>query len=272
MGLYRAEPKDGIAWITGASTGIGRALAIKLCADGYTVAATARDEDRLTTLVEESQALPGHVLSFPCDVTDEAGMRKTIVAIEKNAGPITLAVFNAGTYFPTRGERLDTLNVLKTFEINLFGVIFGLVPTVERMRQRGKGQVVFVGSASSYFGWPSASAYGATKAALNNFAEGLKYDFDKMNIRVQVVNPGFIDTPLTKKNNFAMPALMKVDAAAERLAQAIRTGGFETSFPRRFTGFLKLLRMLPMPLRFWFVNRVTGWKTRPMANGKKPKD
>lgn len=271
MGLYRADPKDGVAWITGASTGIGRALALDLCRQGYTVAVTARDEDRLATLVDEAQSLPGRAISFPCDVTDDAAMLKTVAAIEKEAGPIVLAVYNAGTYFPTRGERLDVLNVINTFQINLFGVVYGLVPVVERMRARGKGQVMLVGSASSYFGWPSASAYGASKAALNNFAEALKYDFDKMNIRIQVVNPGFIDTPLTQKNTFVMPALMPVDKASRRMAQAIRTGGFETAFPSRFTLPLKLLRMLPQSLRFWYINRMTGWKTRPLANGRKPK-
>lgn len=272
MGLYRADAQDGVAWITGASTGIGRALALELCTAGYTVAVTARDEDRLATLVEETTSLRGRAIAFPCDVTDEAAMLKTVAAIERDAGPIVLAVFNAGTYYPTRGERLDTMNVLKTFEINLFGVVFGLVPTVERMRAREKGQVVLVGSASSYFGWPSASAYGASKAALNNFAEGLKYDFDKLNIRIQVVNPGFIDTPLTAKNAFSMPALMPVDKAAKRMAAAIARGGFETNFPHRFTWFLKVLRILPQPLRFWFINRATGWKSRPLANGRKPKD
>ncbi|HEY5819441.1 MAG TPA: SDR family NAD(P)-dependent oxidoreductase [Mesorhizobium sp.] len=272
MGLYRADPKDGVAWITGASTGIGRALAIDLCAQGYTVAVTARDEERLVTLTDETRALPGRAIPFPCDVTDEPGMAQTVAAIEKEAGPIVLAVFNAGNYFPTRGERLDTLNVLKTFEINLFGVVFGLVPTVERMRERGRGQVVMVGSASSYFGWPSASSYGASKAALNNFAEALRYDFDKMNIRLQVVNPGFIDTPLTERNAFPMPALMPVDKAAARMARSISNGGFETTFPRRFTWFLKLLRIMPMSLRYWFITRATGWKSRPLANGRKPKN
>lgn len=271
MTLYRANPQDGVAWITGASTGIGRAVARDLCGEGYTVAVTARDEERLTTLVEETRGMKGRIVPFPCDVTDEPGMLKTVAAIEKEAGPIVLAIFNAGNYFPTRGDRLDTLNILKTFEINLFGVVFGLVPVADYMRERGKGQMLLVGSASSYFGWPSASAYGASKAALNNMAEGLKYDFDKMNIRIQVVNPGFVDTPLTEKNQFSMPALMPVDKAAKRVVQAIKTGGFESSFPWRFTWFLKALRALPQPVRFWIMNRLTGWKSRPLANGRKPK-
>lgn len=272
MALYRAKPADGVAWITGASTGIGRVLALALCKQGYTVAASARDIERLHTLEEETAGLKGGAVAFQCDVTDEKAMLDTVAAIEAKLGPIALAVFNAGSYFPTRGDRLDTLNIIHTFELNLFGVIYGLVPTAARMRERGKGQIVVIGSASSYFGWPSASAYGASKAALNNLAEGLKYDFDKMNIRLQVVNPGFIDTPLTAKNQFAMPALMKVDDAVVRLVKSIEKGGFETSFPHRFTLFLKALRILPQALRFAIMNRLTGWKSRPLAAPKKIKD
>lgn len=271
MALYRARPADGVAWITGASTGIGRALARDLAAEGYTVAVSARDEERLHTLVEETAGYPGKIMPFACDVTDELGMARTVAAIEKAAGPIVLAVFNAGNYFPTRGERLDVLNIVKTFEINMLGVMFGLVPVVDLMRERGRGQVVVVGSASSYFGWPSAAAYGSSKAALNNMAEALKHDFDKMNIRIQVVNPGFVDTPLTEKNQFSMPALMPVDRAARRMADGIRGGGFEIHFPRRFTWFLKFLRILPMPVRYWFIHKVTGWEKRPMANGRSRK-
>lgn len=271
MGLFRAKPADGVVWITGASTGIGRALALALCRQGYTVAATARDTERLQTLEDETVSLKGRATTFTCDVTDEKATIATIAEIEARVGPIALAVFNAGTYFPTRGDRLDTLNIVNTFEINLFGVIYGLVPVAARMRERGGGQIVIMGSASSYFGWPSASAYGASKAALNNMAEALKYDLDKMNIRLQVVNPGFVDTPLTAKNQFAMPALMQVDDAAARLVKAIERGGFETSFPHRFTWPLKLLRMLPHAARFAILNRLTGWKSRPLAASKRIK-
>lgn len=272
MGLYRARPGDGVAWITGASTGIGRSLARDLALEGYTVCATARDEDRLATLVAETAGLGGRIVAFPCDVTEEAAMTQTVAAIEREVGPIALCVFNAGTYFPTRGERLDTSNVVKTFEINLFGVIYGLVPVLERMRQRGRGQMVLVGSASSYFGWPNAASYGASKAALNNLAEGLKHDFDKLNIRIQVINPGFVDTPLTQKNEFSMPALVPVDEAARRMAAGIRSGGFEISFPRRLNWPLKLLRILPFEIRYWLIHRITKWDSRPLAPPRKPRE
>ena len=262
MALYRAKPKDGVAWITGASTGIGRALALDLAREGYIVAVTARDEENLTALSMEAAGLAGRIVSFPCDVTDEAGMERTVAEIEEKAGPLVLAIFNAGNYFPTRPQRLEALNFSRTFEVNVMGVIYGLVPSLDRMRERKRGHVVIVGSVTSYFGWPATAAYGGSKAALFNLAEGLKYDFDKMNIRIQVMNPGFIDTPLTRKQGFAMPAMMPVDRASRRIAGALKSGGFETTFPRRFTWILKLLRILPQPLRFWFINRVTGWHKR----------
>ena len=269
MSLYRANPKDGVAWITGASTGIGRALSLVLAAEGYTIAATARDEENLASLVDEAAPLAGKIVSFPCDVRDEAAMAALVERIELESGPIMLAIFNAGNYFPTRGERLEVFNFTRTFEINLFGTLNGLVPAVDRMRERGRGHVVVVASVTSYFGWPAAAAYGGSKAALNSIAESLKYDFDKLGIRIQVMNPGFVATPLTSKNNFAMPALMPVDRAAARMASALKTGGFETTFPRRFTWFLKFLRILPQPLRFRFINRATGWNKRSINGGKR---
>lgn len=264
MSLYRATPGDGVAWITGASTGLGRELALQMAALGYDVAATARGEDALSELERDSAALEGTVRAFACDVTDRAAMAETVGAIEAQAGPVRLAVFNAGIYIPTHGEALAPEDFDKTFAVNLTGVLNGLAPVVERMKAHGRGQVVIVASVSGYSGLPSASAYGATKAALINMAESLSFDFSKMNIRIQVVNPGFVDTPATEQNAYEMPYLMPVEKAAARMLAGIENGGFEITFPRRFTWQLKLLRILPHPLYFAIMNRATGWSTRPL--------
>jgi NAD(P)-dependent dehydrogenase (short-subunit alcohol dehydrogenase family) len=271
MGLYRAQPGDGVAWVTGASTGIGRSLARDLVAEGYTVAVTARDEERLATLIDEIAGLPGRMLQFPCDVTDETAMLKTVAAIEKAAGPIILAVFNAGAYFPTRGERLDVQNFVRTYELNILGALYGLVPVVARMRAQGYGHIALMGSITAYFGLPSAAAYGSSKAALNNLAESLKFDFDKMNIRIQIINPGFVDTPLTENNNFPMPALVTVDEASAYIVHGLKAGGFEVTFPRRFTWAVRIIKLLPHPVYFWFMNWATGWRKRPLARSRKLK-
>jgi NAD(P)-dependent dehydrogenase (short-subunit alcohol dehydrogenase family) len=265
MTTFRASPNGGAAWVTGGSKGIGRELVLALAREGYMVAATARGREDLEEVARAAHGLPGTVFAFPGDVTDPAAMEATVAAIEDKVGPIALAVFNAGNYFPTKGERLDVANFVKTYEVNVFGVVNGLVPVVRRMQERRRGHVAIVGSVSSYFGWPTTAAYGATKAALNNMAESLKYDFDRMNIRIQMINPGFIDTPLTSKNSFAMPALMAPEKAAARIVAGLRSGGFEMTFPRRFTWFLKFLRILPQPIRYAFINRVTGWHKRPLS-------
>lgn len=267
MNLYRAIVGDGIVWITGASAGIGRALALKLAGRGYDVVATARSRDRLESLVEEGELLLGSIAAHAADVTDRKAMTDAVSGIEAEHGPIRLAIFNAGNYWPTRGEALDIDAFRKTYEINLFGLLNGLVPAVERMKAHGKGHVVLVGSVSGYTGLPAASAYGASKAAVNNMAESLKFDFDRMNIRIQMVNPGFIDTPLTDKNDFAMPALMPVDKAADAMVRGIEQGGFEVTFPRRFTWLLKVLRLLPHPVYFAIMRRATRWNEQEMQFG-----
>jgi NAD(P)-dependent dehydrogenase (short-subunit alcohol dehydrogenase family) len=262
MPLYRADPKDGVAWVTGASTGLGRQLALDLARQGYVVAATARDEDRLVTLVDEAAGAAGRIVPFLCDVTDERGMDRTVDAIEKQLGPIVLAVFNAGIYSATHGERLETFNFVSTYQVNLLGVIYGLVPVADRMRDRGFGQVALVGSVTSYFGLPAAAAYGSSKAALNSLAQSLRYDFDKLNIRLQIVNPGFIATPLTAKNRFPMPGLMTVEDASKRMLRGFGSGGFELVFPRRVAWPTRLLSFLPEALRYRFMRRLTGWDRR----------
>lgn len=264
MALYRARPGDGVAWITGASSGIGRRLALDLARAGYVVAASARSEDKLVELEQEAASAGGRVVGFACDVTDAAAIERTVTAIERDVGPIALAIFNAGNYFPTRGERLEADNFVRTYEINVFGVIYGMVAAVERMKTRRRGHIAIVGSVTAYGGLPLASAYGASKAALNNMAAALKFDFDKMNIRIQMFNPGFIDTPLTKNNKFHMPALMKVEDASARIAQGLASGGFEVSFPRRFTWMLKIVNLLPYRLYFPIMNRAMGWDKRPL--------
>lgn len=264
MAIYRADKKHGVAWITGGSTGIGRQFALDLAGEGWTVAVTSRKEDPIEPVIEAAAGLPGKILAFYCDVTDETGMAATVDAIEREVGPIVLAVFNAGVYIPMYGEALDLANFRKTYEVNLFGVLHGLIPAVDRMRRHSRGHVVLMGSVTAYFGWPTLAAYGATKAALNNMAGALRYDFQKMNIRIQIINPGFVKTPLAKKNIHLMPAVMPVEKASRRMMKAIRSGGYETTFPWRLTWGLKAMRAWPHGLLFAFMNLVTRWRGYPL--------
>ncbi|MFB2551554.1 SDR family NAD(P)-dependent oxidoreductase [Ensifer soli] len=267
MTRFTARPEHGVAWVTGASSGIGRALALRLAAEGFTVVVTARGHDRLVSLQQEATG-PGRIIVLDGDVTDARDMERVISAIEYEHGSLALAVLNAGVYLPVDGEALDRTAFETTFSVNLGGVVNCLVPAVAHMKARGKGQIAIVSSVTGYGGLPTSAAYGATKAALINMAESLKFDFDRMGIRLQVVNPGFVDTPATEKNSFAMPALVSPADAARRIVAGLAAPGFEITFPRRFTFVLKLLRFLPYGLYFPLVARATGWNRRPARDAR----
>ncbi|MGA0531494.1 SDR family NAD(P)-dependent oxidoreductase [Hansschlegelia sp. KR7-227] len=251
-----------VAWITGASSGIGRALALALAADGVTVAATARRADALDALVLESKGLSGLVAAFPGDVTDAEAMANAASSIAVAHGAIDLAVLNAGLFIPVRADPFDLAAFRKTFDVNLGGVATCLSAVLPAMTARRGGRLVLVSSVTGYGGLPTSAAYGATKAGLINLAESLKFDLDRRGVGIQIVNPGFVDTPATRQNPFTMPALMSVDEAARRIMDGIVDGRFEITFPKRFTYVLKALRLLPYPAYFWLVTKATGWDRR----------
>ena len=257
MTLFHASPSEGAAWITGASGGLGAALALELAGEGYRVYVSARSVDKLEEMASRYQG-PGQIIALPLDVTDREACAKAVDQIVDESGSLALAVFNAGNFYPIRGFRLDHDTFDKTLAINFFGVTNCMVPSIDHMKAAGKGQLVVVSSSASYGGLPKSAAYGASKAALVNMASSLKFDLDTMNIRIQVCTPGFVDTPLTEKNDFPMPFLMPVDKAAKAFANGIRGNGFDITFPRRFTFMLKALNLLPHRLYFPLVAASTG--------------
>jgi NAD(P)-dependent dehydrogenase (short-subunit alcohol dehydrogenase family) len=262
MSLTRMTPRDGVAWVTGASSGIGRATALELARRGWTVCATARRLEELETMAAEAAALPGRIVAHVGDVTDEAGMAALVEGIEVVHGPIALAFFNAGVAPYTRAGELDVAAFRQSMNVNVIGVANGLAPVLARMGQRRKGQVAVNASVAGYRGLPKAAAYGASKAAAIHLCEALKFDCDNLGVIMQVVNPGFIDTPLTRKNDFPMPFLMSMDDAAKRVVDGFERGGFEIIFPRRLAFILKVMRLLPYGLYFPLVARQTGWKNQ----------
>ena len=266
MTAFTATPADGSAWVTGASSGIGKALALDLAGQGFTVYATARSEVALDKLAHQSDGMKGRIIAASGDVTDSEAMVAVAQRIEAEGNGLALAVFNAGVYLPVHGETLDVEDFHKTFAVNLSGVVNGLVPAIERMKARGRGQVAIVSSVTGYGGMPTSAAYGASKAALINMAESLKFDLDKFGVHIQVINPGFVDTPATEDNAFEMPALLQPEEAAKRIAKGLKSGSFEITFPRRFTYVLKALQFLPYPAYFWLMNAATGWKKRPLES------
>jgi NAD(P)-dependent dehydrogenase (short-subunit alcohol dehydrogenase family) len=264
MSDFVAHPEMGLAWVTGASSGIGRALSLRLVKDGFNVVVTARDHEKLVQLQHESPG-PGKMIVLDGDVTDPRDMERILAAIEYEHGAMVLAVLNAGVYVAVHGEDLHREDFEKTFAVNLHGTVNCLLPAVRHMKARGHGQIAIVSSVTGYGGLPTSAAYGATKAALINMAESLKFDLDKVGVRLQIINPGFVETAATAKNAFPMPALVSAEVAADRIADGLKSSGFEITFPKRFTYTMKLLNLLPYSLYFWLVNRATGWKTRPLV-------
>ncbi|HEX2528054.1 MAG TPA: SDR family NAD(P)-dependent oxidoreductase [Geminicoccus sp.] len=240
-------------WITGASSGIGRALACELAARGNHVIASARRRDELDRLAAEQ---PG-VVGWPLDITDHGAVVAAVTAIEAAHGPIDIAVLAAGTHAPVSARNFRAAELQQLCDLNLFGTANCLEALLGPMLARRRGKIAVLGSLAAYRGLPTAAYYAASKAALTAMVEALKFDCDRSGVALQLVQPGFVDTPLTRRNRFPMPFLLSAEEAARRLADGLDQPAFEIVFPRRFGWILKLLRLLPYRLYFPIVARTT---------------
>jgi NAD(P)-dependent dehydrogenase (short-subunit alcohol dehydrogenase family) len=252
---FRAKPADGVAWVTGASSGIGRATARELARRGFTVAASARSGEALDALAGEAKGSGGRIIGHPCDVADAAAIERAVAAIELAHGPIALAFLNAGIAPNWRVGTIDPQVFRATFEVNLFGVLNGLSALLPRMRERRRGQIAVMASLAGYRGLPTAAAYGASKAAAIHLCESLKFDCDRWGVNLQLVDPGFVETPMTAGKSFPMPFLMSADKAARRIVDGMAKAGFEIAFPRRLVWISKITRLLPYALYFRLLTR-----------------
>ncbi len=237
-------------WIIGASTGIGFEIAKQLAAAGVEVAASARNVDHLAGLA--------HIHPFKLDVTDAAAVAKTFQNIGDNLGPVDLVIGAAGKYKPVFSQELSLEDFRSTLDVNYMGVINMLDAVLPAFRARRSGHVAWIASVAGYLGLPKSAAYGPTKAALINLAEGLKPELEKFNITTSVINPGFVRTPMTDGNDFPMPFLMEPDEAARRTIEGLAKGKFEIAYPTRFVLILKTLRLLPNWAFFAITRRLIG--------------
>jgi short-subunit dehydrogenase len=235
-----------IIWITGASSGIGRALAQLYASRGQTLAISARSAD----VLHELAASHDNIHAYPLDITDAAAASATAARIEADLGAIDLAVLNAGVWSQMGVEEFDTAKIRNSMEVNFGGTINCVGAVIGPMMQRRAGHIAIVASVAGYVGLPQSLAYGPTKAALISFAETLKPDLDRYGVSVSVVNPGFVDTPMTAVNDFAMPFIISAEDAARRIAKGLDRGKFEIAFPWQLVSSLKGLRRLPYGLFF----------------------
>jgi NAD(P)-dependent dehydrogenase (short-subunit alcohol dehydrogenase family) len=246
--------RDRVVWIVGASTGIGRATAEKLHALGAVVVVSARNVNALAGFVG---AHPGSH-AMPLDVGDRAALAAASRQVLALRGRLDLVMYCAGHYRAMRASDFDLAEALLHMHVNYSGALHLLDAVLPMLTAQGHGHISLVASVAGYRGLPNALAYGPSKAALQHLAETLYLDLRRAGIGVSVINPGFVATPLTAGNRFNMPALLTPEQAAQHIVRGWLKGRFDIHFPKRFTLWLKLMRLLPHGVYFAAVQRATG--------------
>jgi len=240
-------------WLVGASTGIGLACAQALRAAGAQVAVSARNAQGVQDWAAQDAGVQWHAL----DVGEPLQVQATARAILAQ-GPLDLVVYAAGYYQAQRATAMDIDNLLQHDKVNYQGALQVIHAVLPSMLARQSGHISLLSSVAGWRGLPNGLAYGPTKAALTHLAETLYLDLQDQGIGVSVVNPGFVATPLTAQNQFTMPALISPEQAAREMLKGWAKGQFDIHFPKRFTLWLKLLRLLPYRLYFPLVRKFTG--------------
>jgi NAD(P)-dependent dehydrogenase (short-subunit alcohol dehydrogenase family) len=241
-------------WVIGASSGIGAETAQLLLARGARVALSARRQEALDAIGA------GHKNALPValDITDHTSVMAVCNQIVTQWQGIDLVLIVAGGYNEMRADSFDLAAANQLVDLNLRGVLNCLDAVLPLLLKQASGAIGIVSSVAGYSGLPKALIYGPTKAALINLAECLYFDLHPRGIGVHLINPGFVETPLTAGNDFSMPALVSAEFAAAQIVTGIERGHFHIHFPRRFTNFLRMARLLPYPLYFWLIHKVTG--------------
>ena len=239
-------------WITGASSGIGRALAIKFSNEGWQVAASARRENLLNDLNKNNP----NIHAFVLDVKDEKSVRNVFQNILKKFETLDICVFATGIHDPEAEKKLSSEKIREIMETNFFGTLNCIMAVNSFFREKKDGHIAIVSSVAGYRGLPAASGYCASKAALTSLAESLYFDFKRKNVKVSLISPGFIKTPMTDQNTFPMPMIKSPEFAAEQIyIGLIKKNGFEIHFPKILTYMMKFLRILPSSIYFRFLEK-----------------
>lgn len=240
-------------WLVGASSGIGAALAQGLLDAGASVVLSARRGDQLAIVA----APYANASVLPFDVTDTEAWPKALATVLERLGQLDLVVMGAARYDPTHSWQIDIDQAQKSFDLNVVSVYRGLSVIVPQLLGQGHGGISLIGSISGYTGLPRALIYGATKAALQNLCETLYFELAPKGLGVYLINPGFVQTPMTSANDFEMPGLMTPEAAASAIMRGFERGHFEIRFPKAFSLLLRVISMLPDRLRFALLHKTT---------------
>ena len=228
-----------VIWITGASSGIGKALALKFANEGWIVAASARRENLLQDLNKENS----NIHSFPLDVTNIDQCKSVFKNIIEKFNDVEISIFGTGIHDPKSEKEFNLDKIRKIMEVNYFGTMNSINSVYNYYNDKKSGQISIISSVAGYRGLPAAGAYCASKSALTSFAESLHFEMRRKNVRVSLVSPGFIKTPMTDQNDFPMPMIKPPEFAAEQIyIGLVKKKGFEIHFPKAFTYFLKVFK------------------------------
>jgi len=248
-----------VIWITGASSGIGKALAIKFSNEGWQVAASARREN----LLKELNKKYPNIHSFALDVTDNEKCKTVSVEILNKLKNIEICVFCAGIHDPQSEKKFSLDTIRQIMETNFFGTINSINSIIDYYKEKKSGQISIVSSVAGYRGLPAAGAYCASKSALSSFAESLYFDMKRFNVRVSLINPGFIKTPMTDQNDFKMPMIKSPEFAAEQIYIGLtKKKSFEIHFPKSLTYMMKFIKILPN----WIYLKFISWAMKFMKH------
>ena len=239
-------------WITGASTGIGKAAAEKFSKEGWKVAISARRAELLKNIAQDN-----NIFDYPLDVTDEKKVGEVFKKILEDFKNIDLCIFGAATYEPKLEKEISQEQIRKTMEVNFFGVVNCIKAVEEYFKNIKNGHISIVSSIAGYRGLPNSSGYGPSKAALSNLAESLYFDFKKHNVRISLISPGFIKTPMTDKNKFRMPFIKSPEFAANKIYNGlVKSNAFEITFPKQLTTIFKFFRILPNKIYLFLIKKL----------------
>lgn len=259
-----------VALVTGASSGLGRGLAVRAAREGWDVALMARRHELLRDVGEEVEALGRRAAVLPCDVSDKEGVRRAVERCRGELGPPELVVANAGVGAMTRPESLSADEVERVLRVNFLGAVYLVEAVLPEMLARDRGHLVAVASLAGVGGLPLTAAYSASKGAMINFFESLRIDLRSTGVDVTLVTPGYVRTPLTDHNRHGMPFLMELDDAVERIWRGIEARKLHLAFPVPLATLAWVMQIAPRRLYDWVASRVDRRKEEPGDEGARP--